>query len=204
MLTTYPQKNIVEYISHQGEQSNLEIFMGLEMGSVTSLLTTEPPSDSLTSPLFIQMLSAIAYLSSVGIIHRDIKPDNILYTKRGKNFHFRLADFGLSAKVGDSTERSGTPLFMAPEVMRNQRQTSKADIWSLFVTLIYILNVKGIRQTFTSDLEDEDVLKAVKNAAEDTQVDYIKSMAEIDPGKRPSAQYILSKLPEGFGKQNDV
>ena len=83
------------------------------------------------------LFSAINHCHAVNIVHRDIKPDNIMITE---NNTVRLIDFGLSKanKNGQSLHTvAGTPYYMAPEVLEGS-YTSKADIWSLGV-LLYTL-----------------------------------------------------------------
>ena len=72
----------------------------------------------------------------MNIVHRDIKPDNIMITD---NNTVRLIDFGLSkmSKKKQMTTVAGTPFYMAPEVLEGG-YTSKADMWSLGV-LLYTL-----------------------------------------------------------------
>lgn len=65
------------------------------------------------------------------IVHRDLKPANILISKGV----FKIADFGLSKYIQDEYQmlktRVGTPFYMAPQILKNERYTSKCDIWSL-------------------------------------------------------------------------
>lgn len=101
---------------------------------------------ALADVLLEQMLDALAYIASYGIIHRDIKPGNILYLNEPagskQSYLYQLADFGLCNADAAAQSRAGTNGFMAPEVDRNPtQQTTKADIWSLFVTIAYALNV---------------------------------------------------------------
>ncbi|XP_071149677.1 serine/threonine-protein kinase Nek7-like [Mytilus edulis] len=79
------------------------------------------------------LCSALNHVHSSGFVHRDLKLDNILV----KGDHsVRLADFGLSKSEEDITGTiAGTPLYMAPEVMKGELYGSEADIYSLGMVL---------------------------------------------------------------------
>jgi calcium-dependent protein kinase len=71
-----------------------------------------------------------------GYIHRDIKPANVLL----KNQHYLIADFGFACKADilcrkRLTDICGTPVYMAPQLLKNQPYTAKSDIWSLGLML---------------------------------------------------------------------
>ncbi|OMO83493.1 hypothetical protein CCACVL1_11373 [Corchorus capsularis] len=78
-----------------------------------------------------QILQGLDYLHVNGVVHCDIKSQNILIGKDGA----KIADLGC-AKYIDTSAFSGTPAFMAPEVARGEEQGFEADIWALGCTII--------------------------------------------------------------------
>lgn len=89
---------------------------------------------------------ALSYAHAKGVIHRDIKPHNILLTETGEP---KLADFGLARSVGDATLSSsrggaGSPLYMPPEQYDDSRKSdARSDLYSLGKTLYQLLTNKS-------------------------------------------------------------
>jgi len=90
-----------------------------------------------------QMLLSVSFIHSQGIVHRDIKPDNFLFSREDSNF-LVLIDFGFSRffHQGESMlEVCGTPGFVAPEVMAGDGYTAgSCDLWSVGVIVSAMLN----------------------------------------------------------------
>lgn len=180
----------------------VEIFMGLKEGTLKSLVEkSSGDTISIARSLFPQMLQAIDCLSFNNIIHRDVKPANILYDSLpGGEYQFQLGDFGVSNHAISATNTAGSPLYMAPEMFQKGTQTSKADVWSLFVTLLWTLDVQDFRQRSTQFKTIENVLEAVLFAASKADVvSEIQEMAFLDPEKRASAAHMLVKHYNGAG-----
>jgi serine/threonine-protein kinase len=91
--------------------------------------------------LMEQSASALAYAHAAGIVHRDIKPDNIMVIKEG--LKVKVMDFGI-ARITESTLTAtgsalGTPAYMSPEQFRGQKVDGRSDIFSMGVVLYELL-----------------------------------------------------------------
>jgi hypothetical protein len=103
-----------------------------------------PPAMAIALSIGLQMCDALAYAAQEGVVHRDVKPANILY--RAQDGVAKLSDFGLAKRVGISAgtrdgEGVGTPCYMPPEQVNNARNVDhRADIYSLGASLYHLLS----------------------------------------------------------------
>lgn len=177
--------------------------MELKSGSVEDLFVDDTfmRNPALAETLLHHVLQALDYLACKGIVHRDVKPQNILYTTSPAGaFKYQLADFGLANIVGDAQTRVGSGIYMAPELDNEPRaaQSSKMDVWSLFVTLTYAMDVAGFRAKPLHPIALR--IKAVQEAANEEIFRPIRGMAVVDPSQRSSAADILDKVWAGEGR----
>src|SRR5262245_7096540 len=80
---------------------------------------------------------ALAAVHAAGIVHSDIKPQNVMREAAGR---IVLMDFGAGRREGTESEIAGTPMYLAPEVLAGEPPTPQSDIYSLGVTLFYLLS----------------------------------------------------------------
>lgn len=99
-------------------------------------------NESLVSTWIFQLILVIEYIHSMNIIHRDMKPQNIFVDR---DMNLKIGDFGVS-KLLDGTENcqtmKGTPLYISPELSRNDKYTKKTDIWSLGCVIFEICTLE--------------------------------------------------------------
>jgi len=93
-------------------------------------------SEESVRSIAVQLSSALYYLHERRIMHRDMKPQNVLVSSNGI---IKLADFGFAKTLSASsvllTSIKGTPLYMAPEIYQDRRYDPSADLWGLGVML---------------------------------------------------------------------
>jgi serine/threonine protein kinase len=91
-------------------------------------------------------MQVLDYLHGKGILHRDLKPDNVVLVENG---YIKLTDFGISAKMdefGHCTKGSGTKSYMSPEMFRGIHEHGvTADVYALGVILMEFLSKGNVR-----------------------------------------------------------
>lgn len=196
--------HIVNYIDAcEGPENTVEIYMGLKHGDLAGLVMQHRPeflhAQRVVDRVLHQMLQAIDYLDTLKLVHRDIKPQNILYESHGSDLQFYLGDFGLSNRQSLAvTFGVGTPLYMAPEMMKpGEKQTHKADVWSLFVTIMWTMNAQGFREAYESWNSAQQSQAWVLSKA--SSLPQIEEMARETPLERASAAQMLVKIYNGDG-----
>ena len=110
-----------------------KIFVIMELCSGGDLYTRDPYTENDAARIVTSILSAISYMHSRKVVHRDLKYENVLFVNTSPLSQVKLIDFGLSkVYVGANkmTDMCGTIYTMAPEVLMGEH-TEKADMWSV-------------------------------------------------------------------------
>eukprot|EP00096_Caligus_rogercresseyi_P012494 TRINITY_DN5246_c0_g1_i2.p1 TRINITY_DN5246_c0_g1~~TRINITY_DN5246_c0_g1_i2.p1 ORF type:complete len:934 (-),score=274.94 TRINITY_DN5246_c0_g1_i2:55-2856(-) len=166
--------------------------------------------------IFHQICLGVEYFHKMGLIHRDLKPGNIFFSKSDGTI--KIGDFGLvthielenssssescspSSPLGEEsrdhngqrhTDRVGTELYMSPEQLANQSYNHKVDIYSMGLILFELL------VPFSTTMERISCLRGLKEDSEIPKAcegfgDLVLEMISRDPERRPEASELLSK-----------
>lgn len=200
IMRDYPHPNIVEmYGSYLVEDELWVVMEFLEGGSLTDIITHTNLSEEQVSCVCRAVLKALAFLHPQGVIHRDIKSDSILLTTSGQ---VKLSDFGFCAQVTEDMPRRkslvGTPYWMAPEVISRQPYGTEADIWSLGIMVLEMID--GEPPYFSEPplqamrkLRDLDPpISTMNDEMSPRMLSFLEKTLERDPTQRASAFELLN------------
>jgi len=168
------------------------------LGSLSAIIRNKeiPLEKPRVLSIALQTAKGMKYLHEIGLIHRDLKPGNILVDTDWK---VAVCDFGVSRMVDtlNMTRGVGTPLFMAPEVLQGTSYTEKADVYSFSICL-WMLEER------LEPFEGEQVISFIPRIIEDNlrppvNPNHIFSMLSRDcwegaPEERPSFRQIVARI----------
>jgi serine/threonine protein kinase len=159
----------------QEEEVQIGVMEFVQEGQLKTFMSQNPLTKDQLKKLLIDILEGLKYLHSEGIIHRDIKPQNILLGRDKQNrLVAKIADFGIS-KNADSNQASasillGTIEYMAPEQFNperygiNQKISYNVDIWAFGVTAYYLLTGNLLFGSRSGDTSAAQMISKIVNA----------------------------------------
>ncbi|KAI1734089.1 kinase-like domain-containing protein [Xylaria scruposa] len=201
-LSTLKHTHIVQFLAW--DEDAAEIVMSLKDGSLRSLIQSKKrrlmDTDGIIQLACHHMLQALDYLASRRMVHRDVKPDNILYSEEEGRYHFVLGDFGLSNNQATAVTVCGTGYYVAPEFHLSGEQTHKADIWSLFVTMLWTSGNHDFRLLVNTPNTTENLYKTIQAIGTyENRLVNMREMGALNPMERASAAQMLVKYYGGKG-----
>ena len=204
------------------ENETLALIMPKMAGSLSGAIEKKTLSGKEKLKVAALSLHALAFLHEHGVIHRDLKPDNILLNAEGEPV---VADFSLAKVVGSNavdatsatakggkkkrkrasvgaeegarpvlTASMGTPTYTAPEVVNGESYGLKADVFSLGVVLLELFHGSALDAEKNKHALAQ--IEEIKAKLSDKPVpQMIKAMLEVDPEQRVTAAEALAMIP---------
>jgi predicted Ser/Thr protein kinase len=182
---------------------SMEYVDGEDLSSLLTRIGRLPADKALETAR--KLCAGLAAAHDRGVIHRDLKPQNIMMNKRGEVV---IMDFGLAAVAAQLTgqeSRNGTPAYMSPEQLKGAEVTQRSDVYALGLVLYELFTgkrpyeAKNVRQLL--DLQESVQLISMTSIAADVDPaveKVIRRCLDPDPAKRPANPLsVAAALPGG-------
>ncbi|XP_065344263.1 serine/threonine-protein kinase 36 [Cloeon dipterum] len=181
--------NVIQMIDSFETDGDIVVVTEFVDKQLYALINSEGPMpEELVRQITCDLVSALFYLHSNRVLHRDLKPQNILIDALGKA---KLCDFGFARHMGRGTmlltSIKGTPLYMAPELIKESPYDHNADLWSLGC-IVYELLI-GVPPFKTSNvmhlvrLVHNEQIKFPQFASQDC-ISFLQGLLQKDPRER--------------------
>ncbi|XP_053979481.1 probable serine/threonine-protein kinase MARK-B [Hylaeus volcanicus] len=196
--------NIISLIAEQDTPDQLFLVMELVKGGdlFDAIAAATNFSEAEASVMIRHLASALAYLHCHHIVHRDVKPENLLVEMDGSHVRcLKLGDFGLAQVVREPLYTvCGTPTYVAPEILAETGYGLKIDVWATGV-ILYIL-LCGFPPFVSPENEQEELFERILSGQyiftsphwdniSDSAKQLISNMLQTHPDLRFSAEDVL-------------
>lgn len=146
-----------------------------------------------------KLLRALSYLHDLGLIHRDLKLENIMMTSENSDTDFKICDFGMTCDLANCENSfCGSPGYIAPEILRNEDYDEKVDIFSCGVIVYSLLSGQmPFIGNSINDIIKSNIKSSIKfhgkvwEEVSDKAKTFIRKIMNSDPLLRPSAEEAL-------------
>lgn len=177
-----------------------------DRGTVADLLEDPPPTDVVLD-LIDQAAAGLGELHRQGIIHRDVKPQNLLLTTHGDGIRLLVADLGMAkAELHASglTQVVGTPAYMAPEQATGVGLSARADTFALAAVAYRLLTGRPIREGGLADVitGTTPAPPSTHGLPKSTDAVFARALA-TEPTDRPAPQEFSQALRRAYEQADD-
>ncbi|KAL7669431.1 hypothetical protein ACOME3_010085 [Neoechinorhynchus agilis] len=206
---------------HDSQLNDKFLYLAMELCGETLSIWLENNDSYEKRPLpilshyFLQIVSGLAYIHSMNIAHRDIKPNNILFSLDQK--YLKISDFGLvynrSCETQSEPQRVGTELYLSPEQRTGSTELDKiekVDIYALGVMLFelfYPLTTASERVRVLMALTNGELqCKQIKDFIQKSPTiwEFVRRLISEIPAQRPSAEMIIAEFPNQLYNENGM
>ena len=201
----------IRYVQHD-DGFGWDIFIKMELLTPLMKVSASQSAEEMAIKVGKDICNALIACKEYGIVHRDIKPQNIFVSKYGD---YKLGDFGIAKTVEKTMggTKIGTYKYMAPEVYNNQPYGSAADIYSLGLVLYWLLNERRMPflplppEKLSANMEEKarnrrfagEQIPAPAHGSESLKKIVLKACAYDPKDRYATAAEMLRDLKEGFG-----
>jgi tetratricopeptide (TPR) repeat protein len=197
LLASLRHPNIVSVLDYGFDEGRRPFFcMDLQENAQTIVDAGRAGPPVVRAELLVQLLRALAYLHRHGIIHCDIKPENVVVA----GTQVKVLDFGLSVyrdlRGADSAMPGGTLAYMAPELLRGERPSERSDLYAVGVLAYELFTGRML----LSSSEHAGILTSGEGGAWLLR----RPSSDLDPRVQPVIARLLAPAGERYGEASQV
>lgn len=185
--------NIYEFIT--GDEGECLILEYIDGPDLKWYAANRPYNLNERLVIVAQIANGLSFIHDNGFIHHDLKPANVLFTRKGQA---KLCDYSLfgssylSTLFDSGASEQVTPMYVAPEIIKKEKATKVSDLYS-FGVMLYLLfteqvpyEVDNLKELYLSHIHTEPMHPTLANSLCPQELgDIIMSLLQKDPSKRP-------------------
>ncbi|KAI6213731.1 Serine/threonine-protein kinase PAK 7-like protein [Aphelenchoides besseyi] len=177
VMKTFPHPNIIKYMGSYLVENELWISMELAVGGLlTDYVCKKRLLEESIATISQQCLSALSYLHSKRILHRDVKSDSVLLTA---DRVVKLSDFGFAARLTEQWPKRrsllGTPYWTSPEALNHEFYGVETDVWSFGITVVEMI----IGEPFHFNHNPQDAIEIIRTSPAPRIPDFVAISSEL-------------------------